>query len=129
MQYNYQYRLAPPKLLPEELRRLVDICSQMYKNDLYLLNDADDIPTRYEVQKRLPDLKTSWGDLLDGHSKALQIPDGRQARLRQPLHILPLEAHGPCHRPLSVRYVASEEFFLRGRSAWPSKPHVHVNLS
>ncbi len=73
MHYNYKYRLDPPEALREELRHHVDTCRQLYNHVLYLLNESDDIPTRYEVQGRLPDLKTWWDDLGDIHSKVLQI--------------------------------------------------------
>ena len=73
MQYNYKYRLSPPEVLLEELRYHVDICRQLYNHVLYLLNESDDIPSRYEVQGQLPNLKTWWDDLGDIHSKVLQM--------------------------------------------------------
>ncbi|USZ71441.1 RNA-guided endonuclease InsQ/TnpB family protein [Natronosalvus halobius] len=73
MQYNYKYRIDPPEPLQEELLYHVDTCRQLYNNVLYLLNDADDIPSRYEVQGQLPDLKTWWDDLNNVHSKVLQM--------------------------------------------------------
>ncbi|SNR48872.1 RNA-guided endonuclease InsQ/TnpB family protein [Halorubrum vacuolatum] len=73
MQYNYKYRLDPPEALTETLLHHVDTCRQLYNHVLYLLNEADDIPARYEVQGQLPDLKTWWDDLGDVHSKVLQM--------------------------------------------------------
>lgn len=73
MQYNYKYRLDPPDALREELRHHVDTCRQLYNHVLYLLNESNDIPARYAVQGRLPDLKTWWDDLGDIHSKVLQM--------------------------------------------------------
>ncbi|OYR40461.1 RNA-guided endonuclease TnpB family protein [Halorubrum sp. Eb13] len=73
MQYNYKYRLDPSEALHQELCYHVDTCRQLYNHVLYLLNDADDIPARYEVQGRLPDLKSWWDDLEDVHSKVLQM--------------------------------------------------------
>ncbi|WP_246989681.1 RNA-guided endonuclease InsQ/TnpB family protein [Halorientalis marina] len=73
MQYNYNYRLNPPEALTETLLHHVDTCRQLYNHVLYLLNEADDIPARYEVQGLLPDLKTWWDDLGDVHSKVLQM--------------------------------------------------------
>jgi putative transposase len=73
MQYNYKYRLDPTEALSEELCHHVDTCRQLYNHVLYLLNDTDDIPARYEVQGQLPDLKTWWDDLTDVHSKVLQM--------------------------------------------------------
>ncbi|WP_435099995.1 RNA-guided endonuclease InsQ/TnpB family protein [Halorubrum sp. N11] len=59
--------------MTEMLLHHVDTCRQLYNHVLYLLNEADDIPARYEVQGRLPDLKTWWDDLGDVHSKVLQM--------------------------------------------------------
>ncbi|WP_158059630.1 RNA-guided endonuclease InsQ/TnpB family protein [Halorussus halophilus] len=73
MQYNYKYRLAPPEALTETLLHHVDTCRQLYNHVLYLLNEADDIPARYDVQGQLPDLKSWWDDLGDVHSKVLQM--------------------------------------------------------
>ena len=73
MQYNYKYRLKPSEDISETLLHHVDTCRQLYNHVLYLLNEADDIPARYEVQGRLPDLKTWWTDLGNVHSKVLQM--------------------------------------------------------
>jgi putative transposase len=73
MQYNYKYRLNPSEDIGETLLHHVDTCRQLYNHVLYLLNEADDIPARYEVQGRLPNLKTWWDDLGDVHSKVLQM--------------------------------------------------------
>ena len=73
MHYNYKYRLNPPEALKEGLLYHVDTCRQLYNHVLHLLNEADDIPARYEVQGRLPDLKSWWDDLGDVHSKVLQM--------------------------------------------------------
>ncbi|GAA0219079.1 MULTISPECIES: RNA-guided endonuclease InsQ/TnpB family protein [Halobaculum] len=73
MHYNYKYRLDPSDTLTETLLHQVDTCRQLYNHILYLLNEADDIPARYEVQGRLPDLKSWWDDLGDVHSKVLQM--------------------------------------------------------
>ncbi|WP_338728025.1 transposase [Haladaptatus sp. DJG-WS-42] len=73
MHYNYKYRLDPPEAIREELLYHVDTCRQLYNHVLYLLNEAEDIPARYEVQGRLPDFKTWWDDLGDVHSKVLQM--------------------------------------------------------
>ena len=73
MHYNYKYRLNPSEALEEEILYHVDTCRQLYNHVLHLLNEADDILPRYEVQGRLPDLKTWWTDLGDVHSKVLQM--------------------------------------------------------
>ncbi|GAB6878338.1 RNA-guided endonuclease TnpB family protein [Halorubrum gandharaense] len=73
MQYNYKYRLNPSEDLAEALLSHIDTCRQLYNHVLYLLNKADDIPARYEVQGRLPTLKSWWDDLGDVHSKVLQM--------------------------------------------------------
>jgi putative transposase len=73
MHYNYKYRLNPPEAIHEKLRDHVDTCRQLYNHVLYLINEADEIPARYEVQGQLPDLKEWWNDLGDIHSKVLQM--------------------------------------------------------
>jgi putative transposase len=73
MHYNYKYRLNPSEALEEEILYHVDTCRQLYNHVIHLLNEADDILPRYEVQGRLPDLKTWWTDLGDVHSKVLQM--------------------------------------------------------
>jgi len=73
MHYNYKYRLNPSEALEEEILYHVDTCRQLYNHVLHLLNETDDIPARYEVQERLPDLKSWWDDLGDVHSKVLQM--------------------------------------------------------
>jgi len=73
MQYNYKYRLDPPEALTETLLHNVDTCRQLYNHVLHELNEADEIPARYEVQGTLPDLKSWWSDLNDIHSKVLQM--------------------------------------------------------
>jgi putative transposase len=73
MHYNYKYQLDPSQPLTETLLHHVDTCRQLYNHVLYKLNEADDIPTRYEVQGQLPDLKSWWDDLGDVHSKVLQM--------------------------------------------------------
>ena len=73
MQYNYKYRLNPTEALSETLLSHVDTCRQLYNHVLYLLNEEDDIPARYNIQGQLPDLKTWWDDLGNVHSKVLQM--------------------------------------------------------
>ena len=73
MQYGYKYRLNPSEATTEILLHHVDTCRQLYNHVLFLLNKADDIPARYEVQGRLPDLKSWWDELNDIHSKVLQM--------------------------------------------------------
>ena len=50
MQYGYKYRLNPSETTTETLLHHVDTCRQLYNHVLHLLNKADDIPARYEVQ-------------------------------------------------------------------------------
>ncbi|QLD84960.1 IS200/IS605 family element transposase accessory protein TnpB [Natronomonas halophila] len=73
MQYNYKYRLNPTENLAETLLYHVDTCRQLYNHVLYLINESEDTPARYEVQGRLPELKKWWDDLGDIHSKVLQM--------------------------------------------------------
>jgi putative transposase len=73
MHYNYKYRLDPSEALTETLLHHVDTCRQLYNHVLHKVNEADEIPARYEVQNTLPDLKEWWDDLTNVHSKVLQM--------------------------------------------------------
>jgi putative transposase len=72
MNYNYRYRLWPDDL-EGELRHHIDTCRQLYNHCLYVLNESDETPARYEIQEMLPDLKEWWDDLNGVHSKVLQM--------------------------------------------------------
>lgn len=73
MNYNYRYRIRPSDNVATELRRHIDTCRQLYNHCLYVLNESDDTPARYEVQGTLPELKQWWDDLKNVHSKVLQM--------------------------------------------------------
>ena len=73
MNYNYRYRIRPPEDVADELRCHINTCRQLYNHCLYVLNESDDIPARYEVQGTLPDLKQWWDGLKNVHSKVLQM--------------------------------------------------------
>ncbi|WP_129116720.1 RNA-guided endonuclease InsQ/TnpB family protein [Halegenticoccus tardaugens] len=74
MQYNYKYRLTPDEAISNELLRHIDVCRQLYNHCLYELNESTDgIPSRYDLQGQLPNLKKWWSDLKGVHSKVLQM--------------------------------------------------------
>jgi putative transposase len=73
MWYSYRYRLDPSAAIQKDLLSHLDTCRQLYNHTLYLLNESNGVPSRYNVQGRLPDLKTWWEELNDVHSKVLQM--------------------------------------------------------
>lgn len=70
---SYKYRLYPSEQDKEELDKHLDLCRQVYNHFLEELNEAEEIPSRYELQKQLPELKQGWGELQQVHSKVLQM--------------------------------------------------------
>lgn len=70
---SYKYRLYPSEEDKEELERHLDVCRQVYNHFLEELNEVDEIPSRYELQKQLPELKQDWEELQQVHSKVLQM--------------------------------------------------------
>ncbi|MDQ2056377.1 transposase [Halobellus sp. H-GB7] len=71
MRYNYRYRLKPTDELHERLSWTLDTCRQVYNHFLHRLNRVDGT-SAYSEQSLLPDLKRTWDDLKDVHSKVLQ---------------------------------------------------------
>jgi len=51
MNRSYKYRLYPSEQDKEELEKHLDLCRQVYNHFLEELNEADGIPSRYELQK------------------------------------------------------------------------------
>lgn len=70
---SYKYRLYPSEQDKEELERHLELCRQVYNHFLEELNEAEEIPSRYELQKQLPELKQEWEELQQVHSKVLQM--------------------------------------------------------
>lgn len=73
MNRSYKYRLYPSEQDKQELEKHLDLCRQVYNHFLEELNEAEDIPSRYELQKQLPELKQEWTELKQVHSKVLQM--------------------------------------------------------
>jgi len=70
---SYKYRLYPSEQDNEVLEKHLDLCRQVYNHFLEELNEAEVIPSRYELQKQLPKLKQEWEELQQVHSKVLQM--------------------------------------------------------
>jgi len=74
MNYNYKYRLEPTPSQEDQLAWTLDTCRQVYNHFLGQLNGANEIPSRYDLQGTLPDLKRNeWPELKNVHSKVLQM--------------------------------------------------------
>lgn len=73
MNRSYKYRLYPSEQDKEELEKHLDLCRQVYNHFLEELNEAEEIPSRYELQKQLPELKQDCEELQQVHSKVLQM--------------------------------------------------------
>jgi putative transposase len=69
---SYKYRLYPSEQDKEELEKHLDLCRQVYNHFLEELNEADEIPSKYEMHGKLPELKQDWEELQQVHSKVLQ---------------------------------------------------------
>lgn len=70
---SYKYRLYPSEQDKEELENHLELCRRVYNHFLEKLNEAGEIPSRYELQKQLPELKEEWTELKQVHSKVLQM--------------------------------------------------------
>jgi len=70
---SYKYRLYPSEQDKKELEKHLDLCRQVYNYFLEELNEAEEIPSRYELQRQLPELKKEWEELQEVHSKVLQM--------------------------------------------------------
>ena len=73
MNRSYKYRLYPSEQDKEELENRLDLCRQVYNHFLEELNKAEEVPSRYELQKQLTELKQEWTELQQVHSKVLQM--------------------------------------------------------
>lgn len=73
MKLSYKYRLYPSEQDKEELDKHLDLCRQVYNHFLEELNEAEEIPSRYELQKQLLELKQDWEEIQQVHSKVLQM--------------------------------------------------------
>lgn len=73
MYLSYKYRLYPSTEDREQLRNHLSLCRQTYNYFLEKLNESEEVPSRYDLQKKLPELKREWEGLRDVHSKVLQM--------------------------------------------------------
>ena len=71
---TYKFRLYPSDEQEEKLEETLDLCRWTYNHFLEELNESEDVPSRYELQKELPKLKKEEKpELKKVHSKALQM--------------------------------------------------------
>lgn len=75
MWHAYRYRAYPSRTGgTAEAERHIDIHRQLYNHALHDYNSAsaDDKPSKYQQQNKLPDWKTQWPVFGEVHSKAAQ---------------------------------------------------------
>ena len=75
MQLTYKFRLYPSRAQEQKLLAALDRCKWLYNHFLERLNRKEDakIPSRYELQVTLPELKREHPELKQVHSKVLQM--------------------------------------------------------
>ena len=73
MQRVYKFRLYPNKEQEESLSFVMEDCRWVYNHFLSTWNNADKIPSRYELQATLPQLKAVRPTLGNVNSKVLQM--------------------------------------------------------
>jgi putative transposase len=70
---SYKFRLYPSEKDEDELEKHLEVCRQVYNHFLEKLNEADEIPSRYDLQSQLPELKEKREEVSQVHSKVLQM--------------------------------------------------------
>lgn len=70
---TYKFRLYPSNEQKEKLEETLDLCRWTYNHFLEKLNESEEVPSRYELQKELPKLKEEKPELKQVHSKVLQM--------------------------------------------------------
>ncbi|OKY78209.1 MAG: IS605 OrfB-like transposable element containing RNAse H-like and Zn finger domain [Candidatus Methanohalarchaeum thermophilum] len=70
---TYKFRLYPSNEQKEKLEETLDLCRWTYNHFLEKLNECEEVPSRYELQKELPKLKEEKPGLKQVHSKVLQM--------------------------------------------------------
>jgi putative transposase len=73
MQITYKFRLYPSKEQEEKLLETLELCRQTYNYFLSQWNNKDKTLSRFELQARLPKLKTEKPELNKVYSKVLQL--------------------------------------------------------
>jgi len=73
MQLTYQFRLYPNGGQEEKLLETLELCRQTYNCFLSQWSGKTRIPSRFELQAQLPELKKERPELSNVHSKTLQM--------------------------------------------------------
>jgi putative transposase len=69
---SHKYRLYPSEQDEKELEKHLELCRRVYNHFLEELNEADEIPSKYEMHTELPELKQEWEEIQQVYSKVLQ---------------------------------------------------------
>jgi putative transposase len=72
-QLTYNFRLYPKREEEERLLETLDLCRQVYNYFLAQWREKDKVPSRFELQAQLPELKLEKPELNKVHSKVLQM--------------------------------------------------------
>lgn len=70
---TYKFRLYPSEEDRRKLEETLERCRRLYNHFLEELNEQDEIPSRYELQKELPSLKEKHPEYKNVYSKVLQM--------------------------------------------------------
>lgn len=73
MQLTYKCRLYPNQAQEEKLSEVLEMSRQAYNYFLSQWNDKGKIPSRFELQAKLPKLKGERPELNNVYSKVLQM--------------------------------------------------------
>ncbi|ACV12841.1 transposase, IS605 OrfB family [Halorhabdus utahensis DSM 12940] len=79
MEYSYRYQAYPTQAVAERLEHHLDVHRQLYNHVRwdYENRPADDKPSEYEQNNKLPEWKRKWPLFRDLHSKAAQATVAR----------------------------------------------------
>ncbi|WEL22800.1 transposase [Halorhabdus sp. BNX81] len=79
MEYSYRYQAYPTQAVAERLEHHLDVHRQLYNHVRwdYENSPADDKPSEYEQNNKLPEWKRKWPLFSDLHSKAAQATVAR----------------------------------------------------
>jgi len=73
MQLTYKFRLYPTRNQEAKLLTNLELCRWIYNYFLSQWQKQKKIPSKYELQAQLPKLKSEKPELLNVHSKVLQM--------------------------------------------------------
>lgn len=73
MQMVYKFRLYPTSEQEQSMLFVIEVCRWVYNHFLSIWNSVSKIPSRYDLQATLPELKKDHPDLKKVNSKTLQM--------------------------------------------------------